>query len=104
MGLPLHVHVHGIAPLVVLFLAPHVIHKVVMELEQLVLIHVPLEDPSVVQHVTFHKVLHIHIHVILEVHYQVLHVHFLPQERRNMDVSMVEHKVAVYVSYPQDNA
>jgi len=75
-----------------------------MGLERHVPIHVPLEARWAVQHVIFHKVLPIHIHVILEVHYQVLHVHFLPQERRNMDVSMVEHKVAVYVSYPQDNA
>ena len=99
-----HVHVHGIVPLVVLFLVPHVIHKVVMELEQLVLIHVLLEVLSVVLRVTFPKEPPIHIHVIQEVPYQVPLVHFLPQERHNMDVSMVEHKAAVYVSYPQDNA
>jgi hypothetical protein len=81
-----------------------VIHKVVMGLEQRAPTHVLLEAPSVVRHATFLKALLLAIHALLEALSVVRHAHFLPQERRNMDARMEEHRATVYASYPQDSA
>ena len=84
-------------------LEQHVIHKVVMGLEQSVPTHVLLEAPSVVRHATFLKALLLAIHALLEAPCLVPLAHFLPQELRSMDAPMEEANQTVYASCPQDN-
>ena len=101
--LPHHVHVHGIARLAVPYQVPCAIHKVVMERQQLVPIHVHQVVHWVVRHVLVQKERPLITHVLLVVPCQGLLVLFLHQERRNMDVPMVGQTKEVYVSCPLDN-
>ena len=101
--LPHRVHVHGIARLAVPYQDPRVIHKVVMERQQLVPIHVHQVVHWVVRHVLVQKERPLITHVLLVVRCQGLLVLFLHQERRNMDVPMVGQTKEVYVSCPLDN-
>jgi hypothetical protein len=90
MELQHNVLVHGIVQMAGHFLEHLVIHNPVMELGLHVHIPVTVADHSQERHVHLHKERHIHTLVHQGVPYQVLHVHFLHQELRNMAVHMAE--------------